>query len=200
MVDGFVHTPHTSFLLCVWLPTVWDSFLDLDLVCCMSPGGGRICVMFKFPASLAASLGGMWPGLPQWHATDPDFGSVASFALTKGQRKSHFVSDYNILLIRTVVAVEGPHCLKWPSSWAWFLSPGVGNFFLIKGLIINISVSRGHTSWLELLSSAFAVWKRVERVCGFGCSLPIPNLACPVILGAELPNAFDKFFFLDWVV
>ena len=37
----------------------------------------------------------MWPGLHQWHTAAPDFGSVVSFAEKKGQRKSHFVSDYN---------------------------------------------------------------------------------------------------------
>lgn len=35
-------------------------------------------------------------------------------------------------------------------------------------------------------------------MCGFGCGLLIPNHACLVILGDELPNAFHKFFFLDW--
>ena len=35
-------------------------------------------------------------------------------------------------------------------------------------------------------------------MCGFGCSLTIPNHACPVILEDELPNAFHQFFFLDW--
>lgn len=94
------------------------------------------CSSFQPPLQLVWD---MWPGLHQWHAAAPDFGSVVSFAKKKGQKKSHFVSDYNS------GGSGGAHWLYWSHSWAWLLRPGVGKFFSVKGLTVNISGSVGHT-------------------------------------------------------
>ena len=163
----------------------------------MNPGAGIVCVMLKFPASLAARIGTC--NLDWTNDNDIQLFWTLDLLLVLQRRRTGEESSV-LSVTTTVVAVEGPnwlhwvgfwawlplshfkklswrsmwglssptgiepaplalevwHCNHWIArevSWAWFLSPGVGlfyfSFFSIKGLILNISGSVGHTVFVR---------------------------------------------------
>lgn len=150
MVDGFVHTPRVPSGLCL-------------AACCPKPLSGvgppalwvsveAVCLMFRFPASLAANAWGIWPV--------PDFGSVASFAETERQEKPFWQWRW--------LPVEKGRWWQWRAlSASTGLVPELGylarhgHTFFCKGPDSKYyRVCGTHSLLLELLNSAAVVWKQ----------------------------------------
>ena len=66
-------------------------------------------------------------------------------------------------------------------------------------LLVNISGFVGYTIFFGTTQRCCcSVKAAMDSIYRCGYSLPIPDLAYPVILRTKLPHTCNTFFFLDW--